>query len=333
MNFGFGNPSESLKCAYQQFCRQDAEQREHDQQFLAKLQKFESKTVELGTQTQLARQMKNQYEKIVMQQNPLLWAKVQQSLAKFTSFKIDKLAGTRTRDVAINTHQEISSASDQDSLHEGVWPHTPSPEPVVRESKKKSTKPEELKEASWKLPEEQHSLKFTNDEHFNRNHLSRQTEEEHSNNQHSLKLGDRECVDEQLPPKAERYIFNDQQSPKLDKGNDFTKQISPPANFKYSPEFASTPYDTKRADDSSFPITHDKSLPELTTGKKQDILISNSTEEVQENIQPPPVSVPVAPAVESKTFRLDSDSESTDVISGPKNEANPADEESDSFWS
>jgi len=124
MSFNF-NASENLKYSYQQFCRQDAERREHDRHLLAKLKTFESRTAELSTETRSAQQMKSQYEKLMMQQNPLLWSRVQQSVAvdpydydlKFSSLTVEQLP------------REFSSASDQDSLHEGVWPHSPSPFP------------------------------------------------------------------------------------------------------------------------------------------------------------------------------------------------------------
>lgn len=346
MNFSFGNPSESLKCAYQQFCQQDAEEREHDRQFLTRLQKFESKSVELGTQTHLARQMKNQYEKIMMQQNPLLWAKVQQSIAESSSFKVGKLAERRTKDVAINTYQEISSASDQDSLHDGIWPHSPSPDVAIKEP---ATKPEDLKQLHQQpQSNKQHHPKLTADGAVNKEYSPRNSEEKSLNKQHSLLLKKEECFNEQVslklnggedfnghPPKeAKAEPGNRQQSPKVCKeeileeqysqviknGDHLFKQYSPPIDFKFSPKCVSSPYATKQAD-FSFPtaqkkvVENDKSSPELTKEKQEDIAISSSAPiETQSNVQSNAVSPPVAPAVGSKTFRLDSDSESADVI-------------------
>ena len=353
MNFNIGNPSESLKYAYQQFCREDAEERERDRKFLAKLQKFESKTVELSTHTQLARQMKNQYEKIVMQQNPLLWAKVQQNIAKLSPFRVDKLIGTKTKDVAINTYQDISSASDQDSLHEGIWPHSPSPDPEIKENEETPANPVDLKQLSQKPCHEQQSLKLTTRGHFSKEYPLHHSEGEHLNQQHSQKLTKETHLKDDLSPIDKGDYLNKQFPSKVNKGENFNehpspkpteedrsnKLLSPPASFKFSPQCVSSPYATKQAEKSTTPITYknpaenDNSIPELANGKPQAIETTSVPKETQGKIQPPAVSVLATPVVESKTFRLDSDSESADVISGPKNGGHAADEDSDSFWS
>jgi hypothetical protein len=135
MNFNVGGFSESIKYSYQQFCKQDAEGRESNRRLLVKLKKFEAKSFDLVAQTQVAQQMRNQYERTLMQQNPVLWAQIQRNIATdMTDFELERpLTGhggrKHTREMAMNTSHN-SSTSEQHSLHEeGVWPHTPSPFP------------------------------------------------------------------------------------------------------------------------------------------------------------------------------------------------------------
>ena len=76
-NFPFqASLAESLKNSYQAYWKQDAEARESNRQLLVKLQRFEFKASELCSRTQIAHQMKAQYEKMLVNQNPLLWAQV-----------------------------------------------------------------------------------------------------------------------------------------------------------------------------------------------------------------------------------------------------------------
>ncbi len=139
MNFNVGGFSESLKYSYQQFCKQDAEEREHSRRLLVKLKKFEAKSFDLAAQTQVAQQMRNQYERMLMQQNPLLWAQLQRNIATdITDFELEIPLSVRssaqkyTREKAINTSHHSSTSSEQHSLQEeGIWPHTPSPCPEV----------------------------------------------------------------------------------------------------------------------------------------------------------------------------------------------------------
>jgi len=137
MNFNVGGFNESIKYSYQQFCKQDAEGRESNRRLLVKLKKFEAKSFDLVAQTQVAQQMRNQYERMLMQQNPVLWAQIQRNIAtEITDFELERPLTSHssrkyTREMAINTSLN-SSTSEQHSLHEeGVWPHTPSPFPEL----------------------------------------------------------------------------------------------------------------------------------------------------------------------------------------------------------
>lgn len=138
MNFNIGGFSEGLKHSYQQFCKQDAESREHSRRLLVKLKKFEAKSFDLIAQTQTAQQMRNQYERMLMQQNPLLWAQLQRNITMDVTDcaelgpQLSVHSGLKfTKEMAINTSPN-SSTSEQHSLHEeGVWPHTPSPYPEI----------------------------------------------------------------------------------------------------------------------------------------------------------------------------------------------------------
>lgn len=133
MNLNVGGLSESLKCSYQQFCKQEAEGRDSSRRLLVKLKKFEAKAFDLVAQTQSAQQMRNQFEKTLMQQNPLFWAQLQRNIATdVADFNLEcPLPGysdtKHTRKMAVNTSCN-SSTSEPHSLHEeGVWPHSPSP--------------------------------------------------------------------------------------------------------------------------------------------------------------------------------------------------------------
>ena len=75
-----------------------------------------------------------------MQQNPLLWAQIQRSMAvdsfhgepPLTALPLDHtfLSPKEFKEKAINTTNSSSTSADQHSLHEdGVWPHSPSPHP------------------------------------------------------------------------------------------------------------------------------------------------------------------------------------------------------------
>lgn len=138
MNFNVGGFSESLKYSYQQFCKQDAEARDHSRRLLVKLKKFEAKSFDLIAQTQTAQHIRNQYERMLMQQNPLLWAQLQRNITMdVTDYELEPQltahhSGLKfTREIAINTSNN-STTSDQHSLQEeGVWPHTPSPQPAI----------------------------------------------------------------------------------------------------------------------------------------------------------------------------------------------------------
>ncbi|KAI9563197.1 hypothetical protein GHT06_010656 [Daphnia sinensis] len=77
--------------------------------------------------------MRNQFEKMLMQHNPLFWAQLQRNIATSTvDFNVDcPLSGfsgmKHMKEKAVNTSHN-SSTSEQHSLHEeGIWPHTPSP--------------------------------------------------------------------------------------------------------------------------------------------------------------------------------------------------------------
>lgn len=135
MNLNLGGLSESLKYSYQQFCKQDAEGREHSRQLLMKLHHFDARHQELALQTQAQKVNLSQYERMLMQQNPLLWAHLQRSFATeipdCEPLRLPLISVSRakeTREVAINTSD--SSSNSQPSLQdEGVWPHSPSPHP------------------------------------------------------------------------------------------------------------------------------------------------------------------------------------------------------------
>lgn len=137
MDFNIGGFNESLKYSYQQFCKQDLEGREHNHRILMKLKKFEAKSFDLMNQTQAAQQMKNQYEKMLMQQNPLLWAQLQRSVRLDTDFEVElplerpHSGFKHTKEVAINTSNESLSSEQHSLQEEGIWPHTPSPSPDV----------------------------------------------------------------------------------------------------------------------------------------------------------------------------------------------------------
>lgn len=133
MNFNVGGFSESLKCSYQQFCKQETEGRESSRRLLVKLKKFEAKSFDLVAQTQSAQQMRNQFEKMFMQHNPLFWAQLQRNIATNTvdlnvDYPLSGCSGKKqTKEMAVNTSHN-SSTSEQHSFHEeGIWPHTPSP--------------------------------------------------------------------------------------------------------------------------------------------------------------------------------------------------------------
>ena len=137
MNLNVGGFSESMKHSYQQFSKQDAEGRESNRRLLVKLKKFEAKSFDLVAQTQVAQQIRNQYERMLMQQNPVLWAQIQRNIATdITDYELERpLTGysgrKHTKEMVINTLHN-SSTSDQHFLHEeGVWPHTPSPFPEL----------------------------------------------------------------------------------------------------------------------------------------------------------------------------------------------------------
>lgn len=135
MNFNAGNFGESLKYSFQQFSKQEAEAREHSRQLLLRLDRFEGKALELGSRTKKALQIKNHYERILMHQHPLVWSHIQRGLIHNVG-EMETPAGVPsdaftirpTREMAINTSLS-SSPSDQNSLHEGVWPQSPSPCP------------------------------------------------------------------------------------------------------------------------------------------------------------------------------------------------------------
>lgn len=134
MNLNLGNFNESLRYSFQQFSKQDAEAREHSCQLLLRLDRFEAKALELGSRTRKALQIKNHYERILMHQHPLLWAHIQRGLVynigdMETKLEVSNILPTRsTKEMAINTSRS-SSPSDQNSLHEAVWPNSPSPYP------------------------------------------------------------------------------------------------------------------------------------------------------------------------------------------------------------
>ena len=140
MNFNLSGLSESLKSTYQQFCKNAEGSREHSREVLMKLHQFDVRQQELGLQTQAQKLNLSQYERMLMQQNPLLWAHLQRSLATNSSDSGEDLIPPipypvplsrpmkQTREMAINTTD--SSSNSQHSLHEdGVWPHSPSPYP------------------------------------------------------------------------------------------------------------------------------------------------------------------------------------------------------------
>ena len=140
-NFPLGSYNESLKHVYQQYLKSDAEARDSSRQLLTKLQKFEFKAMELGARSHMARQMRSRYEKMLIQQSPLLWAQIQRALMsdelelEYHAPMTNSTPKSAHRGTSTRIEDNSSTSDDSHSLNEeGAWPHTPSPYPDVETS-------------------------------------------------------------------------------------------------------------------------------------------------------------------------------------------------------
>lgn len=356
MNFNVCGFNESLKYAYHQFCKQDEEGREHSRRLLVKLKKFEAKSFDLAAQTQIAQHMKNQYEKMFMQQNPLLWAQLQRNIA--TDLELEQplliLNGAlqSTKNTVLNTSPNSSTSEQHSSLHEeGIWRQTPSPCPGTRVSFKQSNEnlhPNINKISNNYLTNE----KPTYSEPGLLNSL-----EDHSKNRFPLSYQDSHKVPEY---------------PKYD--NDFTPMNSSTPTSKIrgneaaGTEFASASdllINNEIKETEKIPIHKNTSVDENEIEQHD---ITNTTYEVFDAVNKPIDIVPHPEATKSyqnsaslnsseetripfeiqlnsspvaksaaevgKPFRLESESECGDdhSLSGPISGKNVGDEDSDSFW-
>ena len=333
MNFNFGGFNESLKYSYQQFCKNDAEAREKNRLLLLRLDRFENKSQELSSNTQIAAEMKNQYERRLMQENPLLWSQIQRSLAILDYPEINQhlppaiihhqvpaytsnTTQRQTREMAINTsNSSHSSASEQPSLHEdGVWAHSPSPMPDVQTSF-----------ANMKIPNVDH--------HHQPNNRTATAVASHITTPTKSVL-----PTSTIPPPPS----NIPDSPAEIKSHQFPFQMT-----RFSPVSSSTPNFNQNKPPPTIPIEEKfEQLQEPADNEPEEKTKSSENEllETAGNTETLPMNnEPVAAAVESpkpsvipaiKPFRLDSESEGASEgggFSGPPTH-NAADEDSDSFW-
>lgn len=334
MNINFGGFNDSLKYSYQQFCKNDAEAREHSRQLLLRLDRFENKSQELAANTQIAEKMKNQYERRLMQENPLLWSQIQRSLAILDYPEINQhlpstagihhhhgpvntnSAEKKTREMAINTsNSSHSSVSEQPSLHEdGVWAHSPSPMPDVQTSF-----------ANMKISIADH--------HHNNNptavasHITTPTK--------SVLPTSR--ILQSFPPPSNKIP----ESPTEVKPQQFPFQMT-----RFSPVSSSTPNfnqikppqtmpSEEKSEQRQEPIDYE---PEEKTKSLENELLdtAGNTETLPMHNEPVAIVESPKPSVTPviKPFRLDSESEGASEgggFSGPPTH-NAADDDSDSFW-
>ena len=369
MNFNVGGFSESLKYSYQQFCKQDAEERECSRRLLMKLKKFEAKSFDLAAQTQVAQQMKNQYEKMLMHQNPLLWAQLQRNnVTDINDFELDMPFSVRsgqkhTREKAINTSHHSSTSSEQHSLNEeGVWPHTPSPYPEVgmqqlaNDVQNLNICPVPYAEDGY-LADNDKSLGKTSN-----NHSVKDVEQKSATNIYqNTKVKDFQAPSIYIPQSIPTSLQLDDFIP----GGSSTPSVAPvKPNFSKSPSSSVSETKLPNKKQSSGSVTvipqhnqqeflkpavmeHVSSYSNETTGHLvADSVINESLQavhdmqETQRDVNTSDEAPMLAAQLvtqqttnELKPFCLDSESEcADDPISGPLSGKNAGEDDSDSFW-
>ena len=371
MDFNVGGFSDSLKYSYQQFCKQDMEGREQNHRLLMKIKKFEAKSFHLMKETQTAQQMKNQYERMLMQQNPLLWAQLQRSLRlDLTDFDAENPLDTQmysglkcTKEVAINTSND-SLSSEQHSFNDGVWPHSPTPSPEVIPQTYGLTKID--KKTPTKINHSSHSNNLNipkNEENVSTSNNSFQvTEKTVAANLNSdspvrqPQLSTLDNVPYHLSPRTTNQVGffpvtsstpvlankeDNQKPPNLEDTMDLTK---PKPDFSNDQQAIITPPPATVIEEPvpEQPRITFKPNTELHTSNDSTGILTGSFNDNQihdSNIlatTEAQLDVPTEPILEKeiKPFRLESESEGAEdpSISGPPSGKNPGDEDSDSFW-
>lgn len=300
------NIGANLKYAYQQFCKQDGEEREFSRQLLIKLHKFEAKSAELASRTHIAQQMKNQFERVLMQQNPLLWAQIQRGLAEDLDSRFESHQQPVSihnpvcmKDMAINTDGRSSTSSEQSLQEDGVWPHTPSPHPDLP--------PTTAEQMIYLENKQQPTIDESNDHKRNFPVASTlETQMSHSFAPDGISTPNITSKHYELypaasPPRVLEATCQIKQH-NLIKAEDLINQQQSEVNKEISRE--EIVVDGRKSVDTA-PIA------EATIN---------------------PVVNPVTDVRETKPFRLDSESSETAAVSGPISGQKADDGDSDSFW-
>ena len=129
----------TINNSYQQYCKQEAQAREYSRHLLLHIQQFEYTSLQLTSDTQLAQVDKDTYEKLFIQQNPMLWARIQRVMATghlhSNNIRMPLFYSTPKTEWFKEAHIEPRADSSVSELlsdrEDGVWRRTPSPHPAV----------------------------------------------------------------------------------------------------------------------------------------------------------------------------------------------------------
>lgn len=364
----FSGLNDSLKYSYQQFCKQDAEGREHSRQWLVRLHQFDIQRQELSLQTQGQKTNLAQYERMLMQQNPLLWAQIQRSMAvenfdgepPLTALPLDHTfrSPKEFKEKAINTTNSSSTSADQHSLHEdGVWPLSPSPHPDA------SSIPPQSMTINKSVAPILSISRSSSEHHHNLPTVNTMEQLQPPRNFPASTPEDLDPVNQ-----MERFLPFDVSTPNINRFPE--SKISPPPVHSSLVNRLSLDASENKEKPNNLPIQSNLETMSLSTEskfqekfqfsnneRKQSFQLENvtipqiistpATVIQEQNIEPPvqkeikeavPAVIQQAPAKKPdedlKPFRLDSESEGgEEVLSGPlSGQAAGDDDSSDSFW-